>query len=300
MSKPYASTLSVPGFRAVRGAGFEPLGPVQGSSVFHVGWQRLPQRKMRRGLQPQLLQGAMIGEMGGATIGASRQYFPKGWDTAAQSLSEGMWTELEQQTEAFNEARRLALSRLHEAARQVGAVAVVDLHIRRGRFGNARRAIEFSALGTAIGSDRHPLDGDQIPLTNLSGADFWKLVSSGYRPLGVVGGTSVLYIVSGYRTRWARTRFAPRSRRNQEYLDYTDGLNHARRLVLAHVRKEARDVGAAGILGLGLDLERHDPGRFAGERSDLVVAVHALGTAIAGLEGATKDMSYALNLGGGR
>jgi uncharacterized protein YbjQ (UPF0145 family) len=292
MPKPFASTLSVAGFRAVRSAGFRPLRQVQGSSVYHVGWRRLPQRKMRRGLQPQRVEAGQI-------LGTT-QYFPRGWDTAARSLSEGMWTELEQQTAAFNEARRLALERLRDAAREAGAVAVVDLHIRRGRFGHVRRGIQFSALGTAIGADRHVLDdGQMLPLTNLSGAEFWKLVSAGQWPLGVVGGTSVLYIVSGYRTRWARTRFAPRSRRNQEYIDYTDGLNHARRLALAHVRKEARDVGAAGILALQLDLERHDPGLFAGERTDLVVAVHALGTAIAPIEqGSQKEMYYALDLGG--
>ncbi len=292
MPKPFASTLSVPGFRAVRGAGFFPLGQVQGLSVYRIGWQRLPQRKMRRALRPQSVPGPLIG--------GTKQYFPKGWDTAAQSISEGMWTELEQQTEAFNEARRLALARLRDAAREAGAVAVVDLHIRRGRIGHARRAIQFSAMGTALGSDRYTIgDGEEAPLTNLGGADFWKLVSSGYRPLGVVGGTSVLYVVSGQRTQWARTQFAPRSRRNQEYLDYTDGLNHARRLALAHVRKEARAVDAAGVLALSLDMERHDPGLLAGERSDLVVAVHALGTAIAPIErGSPSDAYYALDLGG--
>lgn len=292
MPKPFASTLSVPGFRAVRGAGFRPLGPVQGLSVYHVGWQRLPQRKMRRALRPQ--------QVPTPSPFASKWYFPTGWDAAAQSLSEGMWTELEQQTTAFNEARRLALSRLRDAAHAAGAVAVVDLHIRRGRFGHVRRGIQFSALGTAIGSDR-PVrdDGRMIPLTNLSGAEFWKLVSTGHRPLGVVGGTSVLYIVSGYRTRWARTRFAPRSRRNQEYLDYTDGLNHARRLALAHVRTEARAAGAAGVLALSLEPERHDTGLLAGERSDLVVAVHALGTAFTSVEqDSSSDARYALDLGG--
>ena len=135
---------------------------------------------------------------------------------------------------------------------------------------------------------------------NLSGAEFWKLVSSGFWPLGVVGGTSVLYVLSGYRTRWARTRFSTRWRQNQEYEDYTNGLNHARRLALAHVRKEARDVGAAGVLALELDLEPHDPGLLAGERKDdLVVAVHALGTAIAPIEqGSPQEAYYALVLGG--
>jgi uncharacterized protein YbjQ (UPF0145 family) len=251
---------------------------------------------MRRALRPQQIPGPLVG----GPIGSTRQYFPKGWDTAAQSLSEGTWTELEQQSGAFNEARRLALERLRDAAREVRALAVVDLRLRRGRFGHARRAVEFTALGTAIGSDRYSLDsGEEIPLTNLSGADFWKLVSSGYRPLGVVGGSCVVYVFSGARTRWTRTRFSARWRQTQEYEDYTEGLNYARRLALAHVRQGALDVGAAGILGLEIELGRHELGFLAGgQKEDLVVAVHALGTAIAPVEqGRAPDASYVLDLG---
>ena len=52
-------------------------------------------------------------------------------------MNEGGWFELEERTSAYNDARTQALARLRAAAREAGALAVVDVRIRRGSF--ARR-----------------------------------------------------------------------------------------------------------------------------------------------------------------
>jgi len=155
-------------------------------------------------------------------------------------------------------------------------------------------AIEFTALGTAIASDRIDLhDSGSIPLVSMSGGDFWKLVSSGTWPLGLVGGTSVGYVVSGYRTKWARFRLSRRSLWNQEYEDYTQGLMQARLHAAGRLRLEAEALGATGVLGIEFVRERE-------KQSDdnLLVTVDLLGTAIAPIDqGAPPEITYAIRLG---
>jgi len=285
MTPPFGSTLSARGFVAVLDAGFRPLRQVQGTSILSLGWQPLPNVKVSRSLRPSRLEGV---------YGSTQVYYPRGSLTVGQYLNEGGWTELEQRTAAYNDARLQALARLRNAARDAGAMAVVDLQIRRGRFAPAMRAIEFTALGTAIGSDRFELEGyEEIPLTRLSGTDFWKLVVSGYWPLGAVGGTSVVYVIAGFRTKYARFRFSRRSLRNQEYEDYTQGVVQARKRAMGRLRLEAQAVGATGILGIELTREQREK-----REDDLIVTVDALGTAIAPIEhGAPRDVYYALGLG---
>jgi uncharacterized protein YbjQ (UPF0145 family) len=289
MTRPFGSTLSARGFAALRDAGFRPLRTVQGTSILSLGYQRRPSRWIRGSLKPLRLES--VGVQGGVT---TRWDYGPGALAVQQYLNEGGWFELEERTTAYNDARTQALARLREAARDAGALAVVDVRIRRGKFAQAKNAIEFTALGTAIGTDRFELEEQEpVPLVSLSGGDFWKLVESGWWPLGVVGGTSVVYVIAGFRTRYARFRFSRHSRRNQEYEDYTEGLVEARRRASGRLRQEARQLGAAGVLGIEVGRERD-------EQSDdnLMVTVDLLGNAVAPLErSAPQAVAYALPLG---
>jgi uncharacterized protein YbjQ (UPF0145 family) len=286
---PFASTLSTRGFLSVARAGFRPLRQVQGTSVLSLGPQYRPSTWMRGSLAPTKVEFP-------AGYGASttQVYYGRGALTVQQYLNEGGWFELEERTAAYNDARTQALARLRESAAEAGAVAVVDVRIRRGRFAQALRAIEFTALGTAVASDRfEPGDGEAIPLVRISGGDFWKLVESGSWPLGLVGGTSVVFIVAGYRTKFARFRLTRRSQRNQEYTDYTEGLRNARLRAAGRLRQEATQLGATGVLGIEVGRERRE------QRDDnLVVTVDLLGNAVAPLEhAAPQQVGYALGLG---
>jgi uncharacterized protein YbjQ (UPF0145 family) len=287
MSKPpFVSTFSIGGFLALEGARFHPLQQVQGTSVVSLGYQRKPSRHLRGSLSPQYT-GSSTGQM------SSRVYLPPGALAVQQYLNEGSSFELEERTAAYNDARTQALARLAAAARQAGATAVVDVRIRRGQFGHAQHAIEFTALGTAVTSDRFEPDGqDPIPLVGISGTAFWALVGSGVWPLGLVGGTSVNYVVSGYRTKFARFRLSRRSYRNQEFMDYTEGLHRARLLATSRMRREATQLGASGVIGISV-------GRTLKKASDddLMVTVDLLGTAVAPLDGsAPPRVAYALGL----
>jgi uncharacterized protein YbjQ (UPF0145 family) len=227
-------------------------------------------------------------------VGATQIYFPRGSLTVQQYLNEGGWFELEERTAAYNDVRTQALESLRAAAREIGALAVVDVRIHRGLFGHAQHAIEFTALGTAVTSGRLEAGkNDPVPLVSLGGTDFWKLVESGVWPLGLVGGTSVVYIVSGYRTKMARFRLSRRSYRNQEYEDHTEGLRNARLHATGRLRQEATQLGASGVLGISVGRERKPQ-----TDDSLMVTVDLLGTAVAPLDRrAPPTVAYALGLG---
>jgi uncharacterized protein YbjQ (UPF0145 family) len=290
MTKPFASTLSVQGFLGVEWAGFRPLRQVQGTSVVSLGLQPRPSASRLRGS----LAPTRIEIPAGYGASTSSVYYGRGALAAQQYLNEGGWFELEKRTAAYNDARRQALARLRESAAELGALAVVDVRVRRGKFAQASMAIEFTALGTAIASDGFALEEhESIPLVSVSGGDFWKLVSSGTWPLGLVGGTSVGYVVSGYRTKYARFRFSRRSFQNQEYEDYTEGLKQARLHAAGRLRQEAREVGATGVLGIEVRRERAEQ-----KDDDLLVTVDLLGNALASIDqGAPPEVEYEVRLG---
>jgi uncharacterized protein YbjQ (UPF0145 family) len=286
MTRPYASSLSVPGFLTLSQTGFRPIGQVQGASVYRVGWQRAPRISLKRSLEPRYL--------GTGFMGSGRLYMPRGSETVLQFMNEGMWVERETQTEAYREVRRLALDRLKEAARNAGAVGVVDIHLRRRRFPPVKGGVEFSAIGTAIAGEPE----EDVFLATLSGEEIRKLLAAGYRPIGIVGGVSVVYVIAGLRTKRTRFRLGRRGLFNQEYGDYTDALRAAQSHALGRLRIEANHVGAGGVLGIKLTHLHHEPGRFSGDRKhDLTIHVDALGTAVAPTVPKVVPLSeYALDL----
>ena len=288
MSAPFVSTLSTGGFLALEGAGFRSSKLVQGTSVVRLGYQPKPSHYLPKAVRPAAVGSSATG------MPSSQVYFPSGSLTVQQYLNEGGWVELEERTAAYNEARTQALARLGAAAREAGACAVVDVRVRRGWFGHARQAIEFTAVGTAVMSDRFEAEEtDPVPLVCLGGTDFWKLVESGVWPLGIVGGTSLFYVLSGYRTKFARLRLSRRSYRNQEYTDYTDGLRHTRLHAASRLRREAMQLGASGVLGVTVDRKLEQQ-----RERDAIVTVDLLGTAVVELEtGAPPAVAYALGLG---
>ena len=207
-----------------------------------LGWQKRPDRPARGVRWRQYSSRACSAW----TPGVLKAYYPRGALNAQQYLYEGGSTELEQRTAAHNDARAQALARLREAARATGALAVVDVRIRRGRFRHAAHAIEFTAFGTAsrLGRSSASTKTSRSRSSAVSGGDFWKLLASGYWPLGLVGGTSVPTSSRAIARRCARFRLSRRSLQNQEYEDYTNGLLQARVRAVGRLRREARELGA--------------------------------------------------------
>jgi uncharacterized protein YbjQ (UPF0145 family) len=211
--------------------------------------------------------------MGSSIYHVGWQQRPGAWGMQMGGVSQ----ELTVVSEAWNTARSRAFGRLEQEAKLVGADAVVGVRLQVGRHDWAVGAIEYVAVGTAVridGAAERPI------LTDLSGQDFWKLWRAGQQPLGVVGASTVHYIVAGWTTQRAQSGFAA-SWANQELTDFTQGVYDARETALGRMTSEAQRLGAAGVVGVSIvhAVEEREAGGGSGRR-DLVVTFHVLGTAI--------------------
>ncbi|MBV9281798.1 MAG: heavy metal-binding domain-containing protein [Chloroflexi bacterium] len=197
--------------------------------------------------------------------------------------------ELEVISGAYNHARALALGRMTEEAERVGAHAVVGVHVTRAAYDWAEDLIEFNTVGTAVRLPGGSPSG-RPGLTNLSGQDFWKLHQAGYWPLGVVAASTVFYVVASWQTQRANSWWG--SRQNQELGDFTQGLYVARHLAMRHVRSQAEDLQAKGIVGMEIEQAEREYEVNLGndqERTDMIFTFHAIGTAITELSGGSRN-----------
>lgn len=251
----FTSDLTTNEFLLVRQAGFRPLTQVMGSCFYQVGWQRLPG------------YGAGWGAGGMSSFGARAQ---------------GETWELQTETEAWNEARRLALGRLSEEARLAGADAVVGVRLERGSYDWSGGLLEFVATGTAVRSERFDL-GDTPMLSNLSGQEFAALFLHGWWPAGFVAGTTVAYVVAGWQQQRAQFGFTGTRYQNQEFEDFTRGVYDARSQAMLRATRQAHELGAHGLLGVQIEhaQREHEVDQGGGaHRRDLIFTFHVLATAV--------------------
>jgi uncharacterized protein YbjQ (UPF0145 family) len=254
----FTSDLSVNELVVTRDLGFRPLTQVMGSCFYRTGWQSYP---WARG-------GGGLGGMGWGVSGA------------------GETVELEQQTDAWNEARRLAVGRLAEETRLAGGDAVVGVHLQRRHHDWAAGLIEFVVIGTAVRSERFRLDTDGPALSNLSGQDLSKLVRHGYWPVGLVAGTTVAYVATGSAQQFRSTGLFS-SWQNQEMPDFTRGIYDARALAMTRLTQQARALDAHGVVGVTIERSHREIERDRGggtKYTDLIIEMHVLGTAIVEVE----------------
>ena len=267
----YTSDLSTSEFLLIRRAGFKPIAQVMGSCFYHVGWQYMPGQRAPGSYAPD-----------GQTT--SRNPYAAGfeYDSFARRVysgaSFGQVFELDTETQAWQDARQLALSRLAQEARLAGADAVIGVRLQQGTYDWSRNLIEFVAVGTAVVSERYEIGAEPI-LANISGQEFAKLYAAGYWPVGIVAGTAVIYVMTGWQQRLAHRRLSP----NQELQDYTQGVQHARKVAMSRVTRDARELEASGLVDLNLEVtqrEHEHEGSRSRNQKDMIVTVHALGTAI--------------------
>lgn len=242
----FSSSLGVAEALLVRHAGLVPIAQVMGSSVYQMGWQFRPWQSRR------------------------------GWSRQGETV------ELETQTEAYNDARAKAIGRLAEEARDAGADAVVGVSLRRTRR-EGEGLVEFMAVGTAVRSTRYALASDdrQPLLCNLSGQDVAKLIAHGFWPVGIVGGSSVSYVVSG-SAQQQRSRGWFSGMQNQELRDFSRGVNEARLLATARVERQAHALHAHGVVGVAFERTQRTVEQDNNDTRyvDLIVEIHVTGTAI--------------------
>jgi uncharacterized protein YbjQ (UPF0145 family) len=253
----FTSDLTANEALLVQGAGFRPVTQVMGSCFYNIGWQWMP-------------------------AGSS-------WSSWGVTYSQGQTVELEMQTEAWNEARRLALARLAEEARRAGAHAVVGVRVQRGDYDWSSGLLEFTAAGTAVVSDRYEL-GDEPVLSNLTGQQFAALFQHGYWPVGLVAATTVAYVMTGWRQQTGATGMFSRWQ-NQELADFTQGVYATRVQTMQRLVRQAHELGAHGVVGLELQRGQEEHEREANNvrYRDMILTMHVIGTAIAELAGVREE-----------
>src|ERR1700728_3001818 len=118
-------------------------------------------------------------------------------------------------------------------------------------------------------SELQPGKSGSIFTSDLSVNEFLLVREAGFRPLGLVLGTSI-YHVGLQVGRWGK---------NQELAVLSQALYHARELAMTRMEAEADALGADGIVGVRLDVELKEFG------SDIAEFI-AIGTAVKGAPGA--------------
>jgi uncharacterized protein YbjQ (UPF0145 family) len=223
----FTSDLSVSEYALLGEAGFEPLGFVVGSSIYHVGLQ--------------------VGR----------------WSQNA---------ELQTLTQAMYNARELAMARMRAEADHLGADGVVGVSLRMQMYAWGQEVLEFVATGTAVralpgpagtqggtaGVHRAP-DGRAFT-SDLSAQDFFRLLAAGAVPVAFVLGTCVYHIAHQSVMQSLR-----QAGRNQEMIQFTQGVYEARELALVRMQAEASQAQASGIVGVDVAVSNHIWGEHATE-----------------------------------
>lgn len=243
----FTSGLSVKEFALLDRLGPQPLAQVMGASVVRTGWQYLP------ALDP----GQVVIPRGRYALGPTSTGYALNagiTEPSPRQVSSYLWhatvvCELDTLTDAWNLARRRALDRLAEEALQVGADAVVGVHLHRSDHDLGRGTIEYVVTGTAI---RLPGSGGKSwpVLTDVSVQDYWRLRSAGHEPAGFVAATCVVFASPARATRMQRARSAAH---NQELEELSRGFHAARETVRTRLRGQVSDAHAAGAVGVEFD-----------------------------------------------
>ena len=222
----FTSDLSVDEFMLVRKAGFEPLGLVIGSSIYHIGFQ-------------------------------------------AAAYQQNM--ELTVLSQAMYHARDLAMTRMEAEADILGADGIVGVRLEVGRYEWGEALAEFMAVGTAVRSrdgQSHRTNQNKPFTSDLSGQDFYKLRTMGYRPVGLVMGSCV-YHVAHLTFRQAFKTLG----QNMEMPNFTQALYDARELAMERMQHEAMRLNAEGIVGVDVREQSHGWGSH-------VIEYYSVGTAV--------------------
>ena len=230
----WTSDLSVKELLLTREAGFEPLGLVIGSSVFHIGFQ---QSRWKTSEEMQVLSQAMYG------------------------------------------ARELAMTRMEEEADVLDADGVVGVRLQVGMYEWGENMAEFIAIGTAVRHREgalHRAPNGRPFTSDLSGQEFWTLLQSGYRPVGLVMGSCVYHVAHrGFLQSLGQLR------QNVELQNFTQALYDARELAMDRMQTEALALQATGVVGARIEEKNHGWGSH-------VIEFFAVGTAVVPVEGAVE------------
>lgn len=202
-----------------------------------------------------------------------------GWiRTGAIRATSGEMVEL---SKARLDARRLAVNRMQQEAKLLGANGVIGVRVEAGARSWSGQMVEFTAIGTAV---RIPNWPDKEPFVcDLNGQEFWQLYKSGYKPTGIAFGVCSYYIRQDNATRLMMTNWwGGNNVQNQELPIYTQGFYDARHEAMARLSRDITDLVADGVVGVEVDydVDHHHYEVNNTRWHDMMIHFVAMGTAI--------------------
>jgi len=214
----FSSDLSVDDAVLLAEHGHEPLGLVNGSSIFHIGYG-------------QYWVGNRSGELtqlSSAMYEARHKAMGRMLDRASRLGAMGI-VAVKLQVRAFEP--RSGLAAFHVAGTAIGAPS--------------------SPAGSGHIGGAHQRRGGQPFTSDLSARDYYLLHRAGYEPLGMVMGSCVYAVASQGFGNWTG------SRAYGEMQAATGALYDARELAMGRMQEEARRLGAQGIVGVAVTERSH-------------------------------------------
>jgi uncharacterized protein YbjQ (UPF0145 family) len=157
--------------------------------------------------------------------------------------------ELTSLTASWDRARSLALSRMEQEARMLGAHLVVDVRFMRRGYEWADELIELTAIGTAVRIEGHA--PAPPALTLLAVDELYKLHRAGYWPVGIALGNCFWY------ARHADC-MAEGNWYSSELPAHTQASQAARDLAVARFRAFVAHFRADGVVGVKVHRHTHD------------------------------------------
>jgi uncharacterized protein YbjQ (UPF0145 family) len=213
-----------------------------GASVVRPGWQYLP--ALPAG-EVSVATGPYAPTVTGTAWG-NRMTEPSPHQVLNYKWHAAVVCELTTRTDAWNLARRRALDRLSEEALQVRADAVVGVHLSHGDHDLGGGLIEYVVSGTAVRLPDSRRDTSPI-LTDVSVQDYWRLVTNGHEPCGLVAASAVVFASAPLDTRLRRRRTTAR---NQELEEISQAFHLSREIVRRRIRGQVQDAQATGAVGV--------------------------------------------------
>jgi uncharacterized protein YbjQ (UPF0145 family) len=197
----------------------------------------------------------------------------------------GAWSQNQEMavlSQAMYHARELAMTRMREEAKDMGADGVVGVRLVVKRLEWDANVLEFLAIGTGVvhaqGSPAfRGVEGEPFT-SDLTGQDFWTLLQSGYRPLEMVMGSCVYHVAHRGLFKALGT-----AGQNVELTNFSQALYDAREIAMERMQAEAIQAAAEGVVGVDLHEGSHN-------WQPHVIEFFAVGTAVTPI-GAERDAS---------
>jgi uncharacterized protein YbjQ (UPF0145 family) len=155
--------------------------------------------------------------------------------------------ELNWVTDGLTKGQSLAVQRMRDQAAEAGAdgVVAVRLSTTEDEVDGWGDPLHFTALGTAVRRrERRQAKGGKPFTSHLSGQDTWMLTTAGAQPVGLVFGFSVYHARYEYK----------RLRDFSEMGALTDAFYSARELAMKRMQRQAKSLGAGGVVGVEVDM----------------------------------------------